>query len=157
MAADVAGTELGLILSQGKPGVKKNMYVPSTPLQNGTDAEPCDRHEAAKWYRTAIAQGASGVGLSWVYKVRSWCVCFERKTDGEALGQVYGWGDDVASWPCCISAGRMWKVSSCHLERIYLYSVVAYKSSTWVLPISAYTHVVRTMLPRRQRRGKQQR
>ncbi|GHJ89250.1 hypothetical protein NliqN6_5652 [Naganishia liquefaciens] len=45
-----AQEQLGLILSQGKPGVKKNM------------------HEAAKWYRTAIAQGASGVGLSWVYK-----------------------------------------------------------------------------------------
>ncbi|KAI5451295.1 hypothetical protein NCC49_001891 [Naganishia albida] len=45
-----AQEQLGLILSQGKPGVKKDM------------------HEAARWYRTAIAQGASGVGLSWVYK-----------------------------------------------------------------------------------------
>ncbi|KAJ9118631.1 hypothetical protein QFC22_003851 [Naganishia vaughanmartiniae] len=46
-----AQEQLGLILSQGKPGVKKDMYT------------------AAKWYRTAIAQGASGVGLSWIYKV----------------------------------------------------------------------------------------
>ncbi|KAF8584941.1 HCP-like protein [Ramaria rubella] len=44
-----AQQELGYCLANGK-GCKKNMK------------------EAAKWYRAAVAQGASTVGLAWIYK-----------------------------------------------------------------------------------------
>lgn len=44
-----AQQELGFCLANGK-GCKK------------------DRKEAAKWYRAAVAQGASTVGLAWIYK-----------------------------------------------------------------------------------------
>lgn len=49
-------------------------YVSPPFSSRGRRLDQCTtgfRHEAAKWYRTAISQGASGVGLSWVYKVRS--------------------------------------------------------------------------------------
>lgn len=42
--------ELGFLLSNGKHGVKRDMK------------------EAARWYRSAVAQGASDIGLSWIHK-----------------------------------------------------------------------------------------
>ncbi|TFY51801.1 hypothetical protein EVG20_g10830, partial [Dentipellis fragilis] len=36
-------------------------------LLNGKGCKK-DRKEAAKWYRAAVAQGASDVGLAWIYK-----------------------------------------------------------------------------------------
>jgi len=36
-------------------------------LANGKGCKK-DRKEAAKWYRAAVAQGASNVGLAWIYK-----------------------------------------------------------------------------------------
>jgi len=44
-----AQTDLGFCLANGK-GCKK------------------DRKEAAHWYKLAVAQGASDVGLAWIYK-----------------------------------------------------------------------------------------
>lgn len=84
--------ELGLILSQGKPGVKKDMSV--VPVNGGiffSRVRVPQRHEAARWYRTAIAQGASGVGLSWVYKVGRALRLADVSDHAVSLGQVYGW------------------------------------------------------------------
>lgn len=36
-------------------------------LANGKGCKK-DRKEAAKWYRAAVAQGASDIGLAWIYK-----------------------------------------------------------------------------------------
>ncbi|KZT24703.1 hypothetical protein NEOLEDRAFT_1134755 [Neolentinus lepideus HHB14362 ss-1] len=36
-------------------------------LANGKGCKK-DKREAAKWYRAAVAQGASDVGLAWIYK-----------------------------------------------------------------------------------------
>jgi TPR repeat protein len=44
-----AQMDLGFCLANGK-GVKK------------------DRKEAAKWYRAAVKQGQSDIGLAWIYK-----------------------------------------------------------------------------------------
>lgn len=67
-----AQEQLGFLLSTGRQGVKK------------------DLKEAAKWYRAAVKQDASSVGLSWIYKVSRSCSTEIAKKNSSCYGAVPG-------------------------------------------------------------------